>query len=176
MPIPVTCPSCQRAFQAPDGAAGKRAKCPKCGGIINIPAPVVQEEILEAEPMRPFTDEDFEVEPPAALPAQDDRRPCPMCGEMIQKNAIKCRHCGEIFDPILKAQASKAAASEGPDADLSVGEWVLAILCSGIGCIVGIVWMIQGKPKGKKMLLISLCVQFLWGIVNVVLHALPQPQ
>ena len=29
-------------------------------------------------------------------------------------------------------------------------EIIVAILCSGIGCVDGIVWMIQGKPKGKR--------------------------
>jgi len=54
---------------------------------------------------------------------------------------------------------------------LQVGEWVLAILCSGIGCIMGIVWMIQGKPKGKKMFLISLVMQFVWGAVRAAIEA-----
>ena len=49
-------------------------------------------------------------------------------------------------------------------------EWVIAILCSGIGCIVGIVWMIQGKPKGKKMFLVSFCMQILWGIVRAAIE------
>ena len=99
-----------------------------------------------------------------------------MCGEMIQKSAVKCRHCGEIFDPLLKAQAKKTAASSGPDADLSVGEWVVAIVCSGIGCIMGIIWMIQGKPKGKKMFLVSLCMQFIWGVLRFALEAMVQQQ
>ncbi|MBN2022990.1 MAG: hypothetical protein JW809_09360 [Pirellulales bacterium] len=39
MPIAVACPGCGRKSQAPDAAAGKRAKCPGCGQILTIPRP-----------------------------------------------------------------------------------------------------------------------------------------
>jgi len=182
VPIQVTCPTCQGMFNAPDSAAGKKAKCPKCGGVIQIPEPAVEEDIeeeivdAEADVASPFTDDDFDVEPPAALPAASDRKPCPMCGEMIQKDAVKCRYCGEVFDPVLRAQERKRAAKDDPDADMSVLEWVIAILCSGIGCIVGIIYIIQGKPKGKKMLLVSLCVQLIGGVIQAIIAALAQQQ
>jgi predicted Zn finger-like uncharacterized protein len=38
MPILVTCPSCGARINAPDSAAGRKAKCPKCGTTISIPA------------------------------------------------------------------------------------------------------------------------------------------
>jgi hypothetical protein len=39
MSIRVICPSCSGKINAADKFAGKRAKCPKCGGIILIPSP-----------------------------------------------------------------------------------------------------------------------------------------
>jgi predicted RNA-binding Zn-ribbon protein involved in translation (DUF1610 family) len=174
VPIQVTCPSCQTTLKTADSSAGKRAKCPKCGGIIEIPAatpvpPAADEYALEAEPnpLAGFSDEELSSGP--AAPAANDRKPCPACGEMIVRDAVKCRFCGEVFDPVLKKQQQKAMKATGEDADLSTGEWVVAILCSGIGCIIGIIWMIQGKPKGKKMLLVSLAVQGFWFIVQVLL-------
>lgn len=187
MPIQVTCASCKSQFNAPDNAAGKRTKCPKCGGVIDIqaPAPVQapapkEEEVFEAEevPYTPnFADDDFEVEKPAALPAATgDRKPCPMCGEMIQKDAVKCRFCGEIFDPILKKQEKKKSGkTSAGDEDMSTGDWVVAIICSGIGCIAGIIWMIQGKPKGKKMFLVSIVANLFWAAVRIIITTLAQP-
>jgi hypothetical protein len=36
--------------------------------------------------------------------------------------------------------------------------------------------MIQGKPKGKKMLIVSLCVQAFWFVVQMVLGIIAQNQ
>ncbi|HLN26428.1 MAG TPA: hypothetical protein VK395_01645 [Gemmataceae bacterium] len=38
MPISLTCSICKSKMRAPDKAAGKRVKCPKCGKAINVPA------------------------------------------------------------------------------------------------------------------------------------------
>ena len=38
MPIPVSCISCNATLKAPDAAAGKKARCPKCGNTMPIPA------------------------------------------------------------------------------------------------------------------------------------------
>jgi predicted RNA-binding Zn-ribbon protein involved in translation (DUF1610 family) len=175
VPILATCNSCGGKFNAPDSAAGKRTACPKCGGVIDIPVAEPAEEILEAEvdPAAAFEDDDFEVEPPAEIP--EGRRPCPKCGEMILLTAVKCRFCGEIFDTVLRQKEEKTKRlSSGEDSDLSTLDWVLAILCSGIGCIVGIVYIIQGKPKGTKMLLISLGMQLLWGVLQTLLRVAVQ--
>ncbi len=109
MPIQVTCSSCGGVFNAPDTAGGKQAKCPKCGAAIQIPSPAPPQEVYEAE-VEPGLPP--EVEPPADLPTTDDRKPCPMCGEMIQRSAVKCRFCGEIFDETL----AKAERRKGPQA------------------------------------------------------------
>ena len=94
----------------------------------------------------------------AAAPAQagEARRPCPMCGEMIVATAAKCRYCGEIFDPSLKKARKKGKRHDAEAENLAGGDIAVGLLCSGIGCIAGIVWMIQGKPKGWKMLLLSI--------------------
>jgi hypothetical protein len=38
MPITVPCP-CGKNLTAPDGLAGKRAKCPSCGDAVEVPLP-----------------------------------------------------------------------------------------------------------------------------------------
>jgi hypothetical protein len=208
MPISMQCPTCGKKLNAPDSAAGKRARCPQCKTIVTLPSPggAPAEEVLEAEPVQApapadpdalgFGDEPAApappplpsggfgdsgdiplapdaAPPPAGAPGGDQpRRPCPMCGEMIPVSAVQCRFCHEIFDPALKkAQKKKMAVATDGDDDLSTGEWVVAILCSGIGCICGIIWMIQGKPKGKKMFAVSFVAAVVWSVIRGVLES-----
>jgi hypothetical protein len=111
-----------------------------------------------------------EKAPPAAS-IGEDRRPCPMCGGMINSKAAKCRYCGEIFDPAREqVEAAERKRSRSPDDDdLSIGEWIVAVLCSGVGCIIGIVWMIQGKRKGKIMFGVSLLCNIIWASLREAL-------
>jgi len=37
MPITTTCPGCGKPIEAPDKAAGRKARCPQCGGVVQIP-------------------------------------------------------------------------------------------------------------------------------------------
>jgi hypothetical protein len=53
------------------------------------------------------------------------------------------------------------------DSEMQTTDWLLAIFCSGIGCILGIVWLIQGKPKGGKMLGISVLFAVIWNVINI---------
>jgi hypothetical protein len=163
MPIHFDCPSCGRNLEFPESKAGMRVTCPNCQSLVTVP-----EEVLEAESFGAATAPSPADTAPSSGEAANDRRPCPMCGEMIPIDAAKCRFCGEVFDPELR-RIEKKKKGPDPDADLSAGEWVVAILCSGIGCICGIIWMIQGKPKGAKMFGVSLLFAFIWGVLNAVL-------
>ena len=98
----------------------------------------------------------------------ESRRPCPMCGEMILATAAKCRFCGEAFDPTLKKTRGRVHAPG--DDELSTGEIFLALLCSGIGCIMGIVWMFEGKPKGTKMFGLSLLMVIVWNVFRYLMQ------
>ena len=169
MPIKVKCNSCGTTLSAPDNAAGKRAKCPKCESPIEIPHPAAENDALDAL-SSPF-DGLSEEEMTSGEVQQDERKPCPACGEMIVRQAVKCRFCGEIFDPDLKKQEQKKRTKKrkqhsDEDESLSALEWVICILCSNIACIVGIVYMIQGKPKGQKMILICLAVNAIFFVLG----------
>jgi predicted RNA-binding Zn-ribbon protein involved in translation (DUF1610 family) len=161
MPIKFSCPACGKQTQAPDEMAGKQARCPICKQVIEVPKPDFDPDATAAAYQPAAT-------PPAATGEQEERMPCPMCGEMIVRNAAKCRFCGEIFDPTLRRTQKTASAA---DSEMSVVEWFVAILCSGIGCIFGIVYMIQGKPKGLKMFLVSICMAVVWTFVRIVIQA-----
>ncbi len=171
MSISVKCDDCGKTLKAPDSAAGKKAKCPQCGATVKIPEPVYDaEEAVEGESHEdadPFAGVDSYDSPSA--PASDDRKPCPACGEMIVATAAKCRFCGEIFDAKLKKAARKNSKGAVDD-DMTTGDWVAAVLCSGIACIFGIVWMIQGKKKGLKMFGVSLAFVIMWNIISAVIQ------
>ena len=53
MPISVLCPSCNSKLNAPDSAAGKRVKCPKCQVLMELPAAEPDYEELDDEPAPP---------------------------------------------------------------------------------------------------------------------------
>ncbi len=143
---------------------------PSGGGLSDLLDEADQMYSLEKKPGGlPSTSDPFAAG--SSSPAADaavPRRPCPACGEMIMMSALKCHYCGETFDPGLKKKRRRSGS--GDDEDLTPGDWVVAILCSGIGCIAGIVWMIQGKPKGGKMLAVSVAANVFWGIVRVILE------
>lgn len=127
MPIAVACSTCGRSFKAPDSAAGRRAKCPKCGAVLPIPGP----ESSAPTPPQP-TAPAPEPPPPAALarvarppaghavapssrddPDEDDYKKCPFCGEDIRARAKKCKHCGETLDVTLRAAQEAQRAGGG---------------------------------------------------------------
>jgi hypothetical protein len=107
----VTCPSCNATLKTAESSAGKRAKCPKCAGVIQIPelaAPVDEYELdTETNVGGAFSDDELAGGPPIAA----DRRPCPACGELIPKKAIKCRFCGEIFDHSMRGVIGSASGA-----------------------------------------------------------------
>lgn len=191
MSIRFRCDNCGKQLKTKDSSAGKKVKCPGCGDVLVIPEPVV--DAVEERPDayddgygddqygddygggsyddNPFGSGDLaSYGTDIGAPGGDKRKPCPMCGEMIQAAAVKCRFCGEIFDPKLKKKKKKRSSASDEDSDLNAGEIVVAVICSGIGCIIGIIWMIQGKPKGIKMLGISLLAAIFWNILNALLQ------
>jgi predicted RNA-binding Zn-ribbon protein involved in translation (DUF1610 family) len=177
MAISFECPRCGKKLNAPDTAVGKSSICPGCGGPVTCPEPVYDAEVIETNPLDAAgVDPNADLgddEPYALIDPQpptdastESRRPCPMCGEMILTTAVKCRFCGEIFDPTLKESKTR---KYGPGSErLTGGDIAIALVCSGIGCITGLVWMIQGRPKGLKMFGLSVVAD----IVKAVLLAI----
>jgi hypothetical protein len=89
---------------------------------------------------------------------------CRFCGEPIRAKAKKCRHCGEYQDPSVASKLRKNNDSDEDD-QLGVWEWLLGIVCGGIACIVGIVWICQGKKKGWKLLLVAIISNVIWRVI-----------
>jgi hypothetical protein len=174
MAIQFQCPSCGKELKAPEETAGRKGKCPHCAHPIQVP-----EQVYEAEEV-PVADaaadqEAYALEPEAPQTPAENRRPCPACGELIMVTAVKCRFCGEIFDPTLRrAGRARSRKHSYEDDNLSALDWVLCVLCGNIACIVAIVYMVQGKSKGWKMLAITLAIQFaigvFWAMIKVAME------
>ena len=133
MPIPASCPACSAKLKAPDATAGKRVKCPKCGGLLIVPAAdpppqprgvlvIAEKRPAKVEPPREVTWSESAPEPPPPLvkvqpaelaPAPADTKACPFCGEDVKAVARKCKHCGEVLDVVLRAaEEAKRGAEE----------------------------------------------------------------
>jgi hypothetical protein len=106
-----------------------------------------------------------------AAPAQgEDMVECKFCGELIKKKARKCKHCGELVGTAARAVEAEKKAQEVKDTNLTTTEIIFGVLCGGIACIVGLVWAIQGKKKGWKLMAIGIGVQILFGIISALVQ------
>jgi predicted RNA-binding Zn-ribbon protein involved in translation (DUF1610 family) len=145
MPISFSCPSCDKKLKAPDNAAGKSSKCPGCGAAVTCPEPIYDAELVGGDSggLDPYGDLDSDQPygvvdaAPATATTTEDRRPCPMCGEMILAAAIKCRHCGEVFDPVLKKgkgrKSGKKSARRGGSNPAAVRDLGLGVVLTVLG-------------------------------------------
>lgn len=92
--------ACGKQLAAPAAAAGRRARCPQCQTVVEIPRPEAELAALD-----PLADE-LRLAAPAPLPASEERRShvtptpteagrqCPSCKRMIPPPARICTACG----------------------------------------------------------------------------------
>lgn len=159
------CPHCQAvldlgddAFNCRDCGTSMHAACHSAaGGCANPLCP----KSVTARASAVTLDNRPPSEAPAAPP---DEKPCRFCGERIKNDARKCRFCNEFQSAADRAPSAPALAPA--DNKLSTGEILVGILCGGIGCIAGIVFLVQGKKKGWKLILLSILSQLIFFIIR----------
>jgi hypothetical protein len=74
VPITLNC-ACGKVLRVPDSAAGKRAKCPACAAVLDVPAPPAPEpvfEIVEPAPLPEAVPPPVYAPKPPAVHADDD--------------------------------------------------------------------------------------------------------
>ena len=76
-PISFQC-SCGKAIKAPAGSAGKKAKCPACNAVVEVPSAAPEPDLLP--------------DPPAPPPCH-----CPKCGAENPSEQEACLSCGEVL-------------------------------------------------------------------------------
>ncbi len=127
MVIEVICTHCRATLTTNESKAGLRAKCPKCRGKIQIPAitPLTADDVVDAEVV---SVEDAVIgEKHTAI----DRKACPVCGEQIASQAVKCRYCGEIFDKSMVGVLGLSGARDPGWKQVRAGLSTIYI-CSGV--------------------------------------------
>jgi DNA-directed RNA polymerase subunit RPC12/RpoP len=191
MSIVVSC-QCGKQFKVKDEFAGKKGKCPSCGNRFIVPTPAakpaepegfpdwdalgelestgsVQAETPAPPPVRQTSTER------APAPQQAKRKACPSCGSMISSFALICEHCGTNLKTGSKAAKASPRSGGGGGVDFSEMsglDWVIAILCSGIGVIVGILRIIRGRPSGVPLLIVSISVAVAGAVIRIVLASM----
>jgi len=124
----VRCPNCAQCFEAPDGIAGRKARCGACKTVFVVPAPGVE-----------------------------TTRPCPNCGAVLAADAILCAKCGLNLEMGTASRRywpeeevhhqEEAPPSFAIKAVLFVGEWLpglfrpKVLICSILCAIFGFATM-----------------------------------
>jgi len=84
--VKATCDSCKNTIIVDDESFfGQDAICPKCDSDLYIPLPETDEleEFVQSKQNDSYS---------------SNTKRCPFCKEIIQKSAIKCKHCGEMLN------------------------------------------------------------------------------
>lgn len=98
----IGCPSCRRRLRLPGYLSGQQVQCPMCGQAFTASAELIarpERSIQEppALPPRPLPEpDDLGTETPHGLErtAAPGEAPCPYCGAFIDRESIRCAHCG----------------------------------------------------------------------------------
>lgn len=54
-----------------------------------------------------------------------------------------------------------------PDSQMQPYDWIAAIVCAPIGCVLGLLYLVNGSPKAGKMLLISIIVSVVLNLIGI---------
>ena len=93
---------------------------------------------------------------------------CPYCGEAIMATAKKCKYCQEWLDEFLRKINERMGKNE--DDNMTAVDVLLCVFCSGIGCVMGLIYAIQGKKKGWKMMVLSIVISFLFSLLRAIME------
>lgn len=173
MAIKFSC-KCGKHLKAPESAAGRRSRCPRCGDPVVVPSPEKTVPLPERDLDMPPDSGTRELEIPGGGGAargdpgrsepRREGRECPYCGEEILKVARKCKHCGEFFDARPRGKSRKRSAKVVVHTDVppevakahrtarsALLGGFLSFFCLGLGFLFGILAIYYGA-KANDML------------------------
>lgn len=170
MPIAFCCPHCAAKIKVRDVYAGRSAPCPKCKAPLTVPAQSEQESFpapVVLPPEQPAPPSMVVVYAPPVpmpptpvyhIPATQEIKACPFCGEDVLAVAKKCKHCGETLDVALRAaqEAQRTADAAHRRKDRDRGSQQVVVVNNGskggevaklfLGCILLVLFIFIGVP------------------------------
>lgn len=156
MPITFKC-SCGKALKVPDGAAGKKGKCPACGAVVTVPGGAPAKAPPPPPEPEPEAEAPPEEEPPAEEPPAEEP---PAEEEEAPKRPSRLGKRGRLGDKGAgkPSRYAKKEADEGGDAPKSgKKKWIMIVLLLvvvGAGTAVGLhfagIIQIPGLPPKAK--------------------------
>ena len=101
-----------------------------------VDEPIGPLEPAPVQPVNPFEQITITRFPPvsAVNGHVGQRAVCPFCAELVNVNAIKCKHCGEIIDDALRAREKRRGVGT------PVSTWLG--ISSAIGGVVGLLFLV----------------------------------
>jgi len=165
--------------------AGKKVKCPGCGTILKLPGGKPVDEYDDVDIVDEDEDDLFggysAKDAVGALVDSPKMKPCRECGELIPADAKFCPECGGSSSRRGGGSAPKrtrtlaevSSRSSSSDDAMTGVDWILCICCPGIGCIVGIVRLCQGRSSGGVMIGLSLLFAILGIALKVSVGPMP---
>lgn len=142
MAIKVVCQGCGAKFNAPDGAAGKRGKCPKCGEAIVVPAAT---KPAPAKPPARSIDSarkpaGFDDPPSPPPPAIDPSPPPAPAPAPVVDQAIPTQPTPTVnVDHSVKAKGAFGSAFKG-----TLGCITAVVAVMFVGCVATGVFLVGG--------------------------------
>jgi len=174
-PLIIDCPSCSRKLRVPDELIGKAVKCPTCEHTFAATTAQASTTLPPVPPPAPaVADSSAAVgdEPSVSFKAEGQRSQglddnlwlCPSCGERIEKDAARCRFCGEeIKDgeeeddrPWEESRRFRGRRDAEPHRGtlilaLGIISIVMVVLCGPVGLPLGIAAWVMGRRDLIKM-------------------------
>lgn len=169
--IAIQC-ACGVKLKVPASAAGRRAKCPKCGEPFTVPVPA---ETTASAPAAPPADDllgDLVAQeraatvtapqPGAATVASAPPRPCPHCGVVLAGGAVVCTSCGynlQTGRQIKGARIGPGVAGVAAKTAKVAGTFLLGCILSVVAATIGAgVWYFIAMKTGYEIGYVA------WGI------------
>ena len=113
MSIMVRCAGCGGEFRAKQELAGRRAKCPKCGNVLQVPRPKEEAEGDVVYGLEVPATAEIVADGPVAA-GQPAGAACPSCGSPRAENAVICIQCGVDFRTGKQLTTTVAPKTFGP--------------------------------------------------------------